>query len=59
MNSKAYLLALLVTAIEKLQCLSCLDQYYPFNDECLICDSYCITFKDQSKLCTSCYQNDS
>ncbi|CAD8187315.1 unnamed protein product [Paramecium pentaurelia] len=43
---------------DKLQCLSCLDGYYPFNDECLICDSYCITCKDQPNLCTSCYRND-
>ncbi|CAD8122832.1 unnamed protein product [Paramecium sonneborni] len=43
---------------DKLQCISCFDGYYPSNDECLLCDPYCITCKDQSNLCTSCYRND-
>ncbi|CAD8130423.1 unnamed protein product [Paramecium sonneborni] len=41
-----------------LKCNDCMPGYYPVLDKCLRCENNCITCKDQSNLCTSCYRND-
>ncbi|CAD8129023.1 unnamed protein product [Paramecium sonneborni] len=39
-------------------CQACIDGYYPVEDKCQLCDLNCITCKQQSNLCTSCYRPD-
>ncbi|CAK73911.1 unnamed protein product (macronuclear) [Paramecium tetraurelia] len=41
-----------------LKCNYCMPGFYPVLDNCFQCDINCITCKDQSNLCTSCYRND-
>ncbi|CAD8105658.1 unnamed protein product [Paramecium sonneborni] len=37
------------------ECIDCLDGYYFYNNQCLLCDPSCKTCKNKSDFCTSCY----
>ncbi|KAL4506331.1 hypothetical protein ABPG73_017065 [Tetrahymena malaccensis] len=46
-----------VKPLNKNSCLSCFDQYYLFNDECLECSPPCLTCTNTNSNCLSCINN--
>ncbi|EAR81858.2 zinc finger lsd1 subclass family protein (macronuclear) [Tetrahymena thermophila SB210] len=46
-----------VKPLNKNSCLSCFDQYYLFNDECLQCSPPCLTCINTNLNCLSCIDN--